>query len=265
MKGRNSAVLVAASVIAALSISAACGGGGGGGSVSGTPTPTPTPDATSPVPTPDPTQPPGGSFLPTRIGNVWHYDITAPGIQVVTKTVTVAAYEDIGGAKAGTLGYRFDTALSTSATQKEWQVDEGSTILRERAEKFDATGTLKSDSVYLPDKIYVDETTAHTISNASWTESYDDTTTSTTTGTTTTHHVITWTVLSTNDSVVTSAGTFPCLEVHRVSNQVATSGSDKIYWFSQGVGKVQEEDYNPANPSGTPTQTEQLTSYTLVP
>ena len=75
----------------------------------------------------------------------------------------------------------------------------------------------------------------------------------------------TWTVLATNESVSTPAGTFGCLKVHRKSNQAATGGSDKVYWFSQALGKVKEVDNDPANPTGTPTQVETLTSYTIVP
>ena len=251
---RRSLPLIA--VVAATAIaSAACSGGGGGGSPTNTPTPTPTG-----------TQPPGGSWFPLTQGNTWSYQVTKPGAAAEGKTVTIGPLEDEGGAKAGTTGTRVDTTLTSGASQKEWYRDFGSVIDRDRAVQYGPGQVEQTDATYSPTKIYVDQSSAHTAANATWSESYTDSTYDATTGMTTTlNHTITWTVLSTNDPIVVNGTSFSCLEVHRKSSLSSTSGSDKIYWFSPKVGKIKEIDNDPANPTGTPTQVELMTSYTLVP
>jgi hypothetical protein len=195
-----------------------------------------------------------GRYLPLAVGSTWTWRVTpAGGGATVEKISTVEAFEDVGAAKAGTMAFRVRTSHDdgSGGDTVSWQSDDGSSIVRQREQDFRTDGSMKTDSVYDPYKLRLDETAAHVASGADYQSSFTEVMTKIIDGSTTTlQKGETWTVVSTNESVTVPAGTFTCLHLHRVATD-DTVGKD--YWFARGVGKIKE----------TGGQTEELSSYTL--
>ena len=72
--------------------------GGGAAGAATTPPPTGTVDAGPPMTT-------TGPYQPLTVGSTWTYKVDDQGFKY-DKTSTVESVEDMGGAKAGTMGYR---------------------------------------------------------------------------------------------------------------------------------------------------------------
>jgi hypothetical protein len=195
-------------------------------------------------------------YFPLAIGTSWTYKITDAATAVVKeKANTVEAYEDAGGAKAGTKGYRIVTDKLIGSTTGWYKVD-GAILQRLREEEFDAVG-LTLDVTYEPYKLRLDTSAEHTTLGATWTETYtengiDYTTSSAGTALTPKVKAEQWTVQAVDESVTVPAGTFACLHIHRVN--LSGSGKAKDYFYALGVGKIKEAG------SG---QTEELVSYSL--
>lgn len=206
------------------------GGGGGGGSTDGPPA--------------------GMRYQPLKMGATWTYDVTDP-MTMTASTVTqkVEAIEDIGGMKAGTRAYRIRRD-ATSGYEIHWDEDKGGSVIRHREQSHDAMGVVDGEEYYLPGRLRVDETAAHTMMGAKWTESYTQTAIDKTGVATMSMKTESWTVDAADEMITVPAGTFKCLRVHRTN---AATLLDKTYWFSQGVGKVKEMGGN----------TEQLSSYKI--
>ena len=192
-----------------------------------------------------------GRYLPLAMGATWTYRVTDPvSGAVANKSSTVEAYEDIGGDKAGTMGFRVRTEKLDGRTVS-WQADTGTSIVRHREQTFDLAGAMIAEEYYTPFKLRVDESPAHLMMGAAWTEAFTEKHTDMATGTTTTMKMDAWTVEAVAESVTVPAGTFSCVRLHRVGQ--AMGQSDKTYWFARGVGKVKE----------TGGQTEELVSYSI--
>jgi len=78
--------------VAAAAVLAGCGGG------NETPPPTGTVDAGPPMTT-------SGPYQPLTVGSTWTYKVDDQGFKY-DKTSTVESVEDMGGTKAGMMGYR---------------------------------------------------------------------------------------------------------------------------------------------------------------
>jgi hypothetical protein len=87
-------------VVVVTACLAGCGGG------SDTPGNTGTVDAGPPIVT-------SGPYQPLTVGSTWMYKVDDQGFKY-DKTSTVESVEDMGGAKAGTMGYRVSENVKAS-------------------------------------------------------------------------------------------------------------------------------------------------------
>lgn len=179
-----------------------------------------------------------GRLLPLVPGTSWRYRVTDLSNNTTeVKTQTVGELEDVGGAKAGTMGYRM-TTQKQGGTVISWQEDTGDRILRHREQ--DMAGGAQSDEIYEPYKLRIDESAMRMQVGAQWTETYQEVITDTATNaTTTTDKSEMWSVVAVGEVIDVDAGTFCTVRMRKVS-QATVSGSDKTYWFAPGVGKVRE-------------------------
>jgi hypothetical protein len=185
-------------------------------------------------------------------GASWTYEVDDGG-GIETKTQSVGALEDVGGSKAGTMAFRLTTERATGDVIS-WQEDTGSGILRHREQ--DNAGSTTTDEFYAPYKTRLDESDAHVVQGATWSEDYTETVTSddgTGPVTDTNMKTDTWVVEAVDEVVSVPAGDFCTLRVKRTSTSDAGGGSVKRYWFARDVGKVREEGGS---------QIEELTAYT---
>jgi len=197
------------------------------------------------------TTPRAERYLPLAVGAMWTYDTTdttTPGAPVEVKTTAVQALEDIGDRKAGIMGYRMRTE-KTGGYTVSWQEDACTAVLRHREQSFDAASTLVSDQFYVPSKLRVDETAAHTTLAAAWTVAFTEVEVDPVTGTVTVSKSEDWTVMGVDEPVTVPAGTFNALHLRKMTSGAA----DKQFWFVKGVGKVKEEG----------EQREELRAFTL--
>jgi hypothetical protein len=192
-----------------------------------------------------------GRYLPLAVGSTWTWRVTTSAGTTYDKTSTVEALEDVGAAKAGTTAYRIRTRGDSGDTVS-WQADTGTSVVRHREQDFRIDGSMKTDAVYVPFKMRVDESAAHLVAGADYVLSFTETATKIADGTTlTTQKGGDWTVLAVDEQLTVPAGTFTCLHLRKVGTDDSTSL--KEYWFARGVGKIKE----------TGGQTEELASYSL--
>lgn len=178
-------------------------------------------------------------YFPVAEGASWSYQVVDVGTGASNiKTQAVEAYEDIGGQKAGTMGYRMRTEKDSGYTLS-WQEDTGSAIVRHREQSFSAGGAQETDEFYLPYKMRLDESEAHVAVDASYTYSYSEEIHDLTASTDVTNDKSeAWTVQAVDEEVTVPAGTFTTMRVFRNNDG---TGVQKTYWFARGVGKVKEE------------------------
>jgi hypothetical protein len=226
-----------AAVFGRLRLAAACGDPSG--DPSGDPGGDPDVDGGGPSTTPSTRDaaPATGRYLPMAVGASWTYDIVDKGA-LGTKVQTIEAAEDLTGAKAGIRAYRVSTDHSTGTTTMSWQEDTGTAVVRHLEQSLTTGGSLRTDEVYRPGKLRLDEALDRTLAGTTFRETYTEDVVDFTTGLSTTAvKTEDWTVESVNDVIIVPAGTFTCLRIRRVSSM----GSDKRFWFARGVGKVREE------------------------
>jgi hypothetical protein len=194
------------------------------------------------------TTPLADRYLPLVVGASWTYDTSDMGSPVVQKTTAFEAFEDVGDRKAGVMAFRQRTEKVVGHSIS-WHSDDCTAVTRHREQSFDSAGVLVSDQFYVPGKLRVDESAAHTMVGATWTTAYTEVEVDPVSGTQTVSKDETWTVEAVDESVTVPAGTFTALRIRKT-----TSGdADKTYWFVKGVGKVKEAG----------EQTEDLTAYTI--
>ena len=192
-----------------------------------------------------------GGYLPLETGRSWSYRVTDAAGVVEDKTQSVGALEDVGGTKAGVMAHRL-TTTKPGGMVVSWQEDTGTGIRRHK--ELDQAGSSQTTELYNPYRIRVDETEAHLVVGATWTEAYDEVITDAGGVITTTAKTEQWQVLDDDEQVTVPAGTFCALRVQRISITAGGAGSDKTYWFARTVGKLKEIGEN---------QTEELTAYTV--
>lgn len=215
--------------VVASSFLAGCGGKDPSDGSETTPTPTPTG-------TVDPLR-----LLPMAVGATWTYRITDAATGAVReKTRTIEAYEDIGDRKAGIMGWRMRVETE-SGWSLSWFEDLGEDkgVVRHRKQSFDDTGALKREEFYEENKLRVDESAAHRIAGATWTENYTQMILKTGFPEELSPETRTWYVIGVSEAITVPAGTFTALRVHRTSPAGET---DKTYWFVEGIGPVKEID-----------------------
>lgn len=178
----------------------------------------------------------GERYFPLKIGASWTYTVTETGKPTTEKSNTVEALEDVGDRKAGVKAYRLRTTKPDGPTVS-WQEDQCPTIVRHREQSFDAQNVMVTDQFFVPSKLRVDESAAHLVVGATWTNSYTEVEVDKVTGQTATKSKDeTWKVEAVDESVTVPAGTFSALRVRKTTSGAA----DKTFWFAKGVGKLKE-------------------------
>jgi hypothetical protein len=191
-----------------------------------------------------------GPYQPLVVGATWVYNVTDTGI-AYTKNSTVQSFEDIGGADAGTMGYKVSETIKTS-TQLTWYESTATDVRRHHDQQMDASGALTSEDWYTPYDLRVDESPDHLMAGAAWTMSYMDAHTSATKPPSMKTISENWTTDAVDEVVTEPAGTFQALKITRTNT---ADGAAKSQWFVKGVGKIRE--------SNTTGHLEELTSYNI--
>lgn len=192
-------------------------------------------------------------FSPWRVGSEWSYKLTDPTNVVpprMNALTTIEAQEDIGGSHAGTLGFRVRIER-LDGYMVAYQGYDGDLAVRYAQTSYDAAGAMLDVQAMSPYRLKLDESAAHMIAGAAYSETFSITT-SDSTGTMTNAKVENWQVVSMAEEVTVLAGTFTAMHVRRV-NPSGDSDKTKDYWFVSGTGKVKETGGG---------QDEELVSYT---
>jgi hypothetical protein len=178
-----------------------------------------------------------GRYIPLSVGAGWTWNgfDTLSGLSGASDS-RVEALETLTGAKAGVSAYRIRSVTLTGSTVN-WQEDTGSATVRHREEFLDPAGALKSDHLFTPRKLRLDEDPARIVVGASWTETYADAVTAPLAQPSSTV-TVTWTVEAVDETVTVPAGTFACLRVHSIDSGLM--GYDSTFWFARNIGKVKE-------------------------
>jgi hypothetical protein len=226
-----------------VAVVTACLAGCGGGS--DTPPNTGTVDAGPPMTT-------TGPYQPLTVGSTWTYKVDDQGFKY-DKTSTVESVEDMGGAKAGTMGYRVSENVK-AAKQLTWYEQIGTEVRRHHDQFFDDQNQMLSDEWYAPFMLRVDEAPAHMTQGATWSLDFVNTKTTSSKPTAMLNHTETWVVDGVDVVVGVPAGSFYSLQVTRTD---VGDGAVKTMWFVKGVGKVKE-----LTNAG---HLEELSSYTIAP
>ena len=193
-----------------------------------------------------------GPYQPLTVGSTWTYHVDDQGV-VYDKQSSVEAFEDMGGAVAGTMGFKVRETIK-AAIQLTWYEQTATDVRRHHDQLGDDTGRQLSDEWYSPYLLRVDEAPEHLTAGATWTINYTQTKTTSSKPTTTTNQAETWTVDAVDVVTAVPAGTFNALKLTRTDTG---DGSTKTQWFVRGVGKVRER-------TGA-GHFEELTSYTIAP
>jgi hypothetical protein len=157
-------------------------------------------------------QPTTGPYQPLMIGATWTFHINDKGVEY-DKTVAIAALEDLGGAKAGTMAYRSHSSIPTES-QDTWYQAVGDLVVRHHERDFDASGAImKSEEWYDPYRLRVDGSPEHLVPGATWTWTYSHTKTTSSKPTITRMITETWTIDGVDEPVAVPAGTFATLKM----------------------------------------------------
>lgn len=207
-----------------------------------------TPDAATPIVG-------DGRYMPVSTGTSWTYRVEDLGNGTTgEKTQTVEALEDVGGAKAGVMAYRMRSDRPSGGYTISWQEDTGTAIVRHREQSFDAAGMQKTEEIYTPSKLRIDESEERLAMGTMYMDTYTEDVTDIRTGVmTSVEKTEEWTVVDDQVVVTVPAGTFTCIQLRRFN---ALTAADKTYWFARGVGKVREAGLG---------QIEELVSFAIMP
>ena len=180
-------------------------------------------------------------YSPLTVGATWSYQTTDKALATMsTRVHTVQAYGDLGGPAAGTVGYTVRVDKPSGAYGLNFYQDTGTKVLRLYDLSYGSTGSQKSQEVYSPSRLRVDEDSADLAIGATYQDVYTDEKTTFSTGAVvTSDKTDVWTVDAVAVDVTVPAGTFSCLALHRTN---AVTGLDEHVFFSLGVGKIKEED-----------------------
>lgn len=182
------------------------------------------------------------NYLSLAVGTVWTYDITRTSAGTGQGKIAVEAQDT--APMSGQSGVRVRTTLLDGMTLA-WDQTSSSSVIRYEEQQLDLMGNLLSDKQYMPDILVLDESAAHLVAGATWTESYKQLKTPSTKGKATKEQAV-WTVESTDDSVTVPAGTYTCIRVSRTHTTSSTS-TTAVEWYAVGVGKVKATGAGPSN------------------
>lgn len=182
-------------------------------------------------------------FLPLASGTEWAYVNTKLSDGTTTEKMQfVGDPEDIGGMKAGIMGFPL-TTIKEDGENVTWQEDTGTSILRHKEQ--DRAGNTHRDEIFDEFKVRIDESEDRTMEGATYSVSFVETSTRIDTlETKSSERSEDWTVEMYGEEVTVPAGTFCTMQLRRVTTVDGELGSNKQYWFARGVGKVKERSNN---------------------
>ena len=200
-----------------------CGGGGAGASASSTPAPGTAEAGAS------------GNYLPMIVGATWTYNVTSVSGATGQGTIAVEAADT--APNAGRPALRVHEVLLDGGTM-DWEQTSGSAVVRYEEQQLSQSGTVIVDKQYMPPILELDESPAHLMSGATWTENYMELKTPSTKSKAT-KETAEWTVEAVGESVTVAAGTYTCIRVSR-NHTTSKTPSTTVRWYAPGVGKVKE-------------------------
>jgi len=177
----------------------------------------------------------GSNYLPLAVGASWTYAVTALSGTMGQGTITVEAAENAPG--SGQPALRVHTVLPGDTTMA-WEQALGTAVVRLEQQQLDQTGAVVVDKQYAPPILVLDESAAHLVSGATWTEQYMETKTPSTKNKAT-KETTDWTLESVAESITVPAGTYSCIRVRR-NHTSSKTPSNSVSWYAAGVGKVKE-------------------------
>lgn len=187
-------------------------------------------------------------YLPWKVGSVWSYKLTDPkGVMpaALNKKTTIMAEMDVGGVHAGKTAFLVHVE-QLNGSKDVFETISGDQDIRYKTIHYGLTGQMTSTDVDTPYRLKLDESNAHVVTGATFTQMFTETTTGQGAGTAAKSE--NWQVISDSEQVTVIAGTYTCLHVRR------TGSAPQDYWYARGVGKIKE--------TGSGAQDEELMSYT---
>jgi hypothetical protein len=185
-----------------------------------------------------------GSHMPLGVGNSWRYRVIDPSTNRPSggeKTISIDLRADIGGRKAGTIGFRLVRTDALGGAVR-WLGRSGDAVVWHHDEWFDPAGQLTRSVYYEPWKLRVDDACTHRALRARWAIEYEtiDIDLDDPTRVTATPVREEWAVEAIDEEVVVPAGTFRAMRLRRskLSNAVR---QDSVFWFTPGIGKIKED------------------------
>jgi hypothetical protein len=188
----------------------------------------------------------GDRYEPWTTGAVWSYKLSDPNNSAnvaMNKLTTIMAPRDVGGVHAGKTAFLVHIEQLVGS-KDVYETAVGDLDIRYESIFYDANGTMTSTDVDQPYRLKLDESAAHTMTGAQWSETFTETTAGS--SKTKTEQ---WRVVSASESIAVIAGSYSALHVQRTSS----GGTVQDYWYVRGVGKVKETGGG---------QTEELMSFT---
>lgn len=191
------------------------------------------------------TNPLAERYEPWSTGAVWSYKLTAPSgsPSAMNKLTTVMAPRDVGGVHTGTTAFLVHIE-QLFGSKDVYEAFVGDLDVRYQSTFYDANGSLTGVDIDLPYRLKLDESAAHTVTGAQWSETFTETSDGQTK-----QKTEQWLVVDAAEPVTVIAGSYTALHVRRTSS----GGTIQDYWYVRGVGKVKEVGG---------AQTEELISFT---
>ena len=185
-----------------------------------------------------------GRYQPLSVGASWVYQVTDTNNVAYTKTSTVTAFEDVGGAFAGTMAYKTSETVKSS-TQYTWYQVTDTDVRRLHDQSLDSSGTQSTDDWYTPYNLRIDETPEHLTAGAAWQLTYTDAHTSAKKPAKTTTVTENWSCDAVNETVTVPAGTFSAVRITRTDTSSGGLGQDAVVRARRRQGPRAEQQRAP--------------------
>jgi hypothetical protein len=182
-------------------------------------------------------------FNPWEINAVWSYQISQPNKAPATgRKRTITAVEDVGAPHPGTMAYKVHVELYAESKDL-WERPEGDLDVAYKTAFYNTGGTLYETDTEQPYRVKLDESAAHTVTGATWTETFTETAVVVGQGPSSKTGHMTWKVINDAEPITVIAGTYTALHVQRTN--VDKQPPEVVdYWYAKGVGRLKESGGN---------------------
>jgi hypothetical protein len=192
-------------------------------------------------------------YEPWKVGSTWSYKFTDPtGAKppATGRITSIGAMEDVGGLHAGQMAFKVNIQ-TLGGSKIVWEVPSGDLDIRYKTAYYDANGVMTETDVEQPYRLKLDEGIAHTMTNATFSETFTENVAKVGMAPSSKNETLQWKVISDNESLTVIAG--PYTKVLHVQRYNAAKPETVDYWYARGVGKLKESGGN---------NDEELESYT---